>query len=124
MKKLAIAATLLYSSSTFAAATLSWIPGGIVEGATVTEWIIKCGPEANPYSNPIRLPFLVREYVMNNLPDGNYKCKARAYSSESGTESEDSMVVSFTTKDGDVYTGVPGPSAIPLPPILDDARNL
>lgn len=124
MKRLAIAATLLYSSSTLAAATLSWVPGDVVEGALVTEWIIKCGPESDPYSNPVRLPFLVRKYVMNNLPDGAYKCKARAYSSESETESEDSNIVSFVTKDGNVYTGVPGPSAIPLPPILNDARNL
>lgn len=125
MNKLTIAALLLFSSSASATITLSWIPGDVVEGAMVTEWIIKCGPQADPYSNPIRLPFLVREYKMENLPNGMYKCKARAYSNESGNESEDSEVVEFEARDGKKYTGTdPIPYAIPLPPVINNPNNL
>lgn len=96
MKKLILALVLLYSSTAFAT-VIHWQTFWDRKG--ITEWVIACGPEADPFSNPVSYMTDAQtlDHVMNNLPDGKYQCKAFLYTTEGDFVSE---IVYFIAKNG------------------------
>jgi len=81
MKVLTAVFLLIFSSSAFSAITVSWVPGGGVDGSPVNEWLLFCSAASDNYdeSSPIIIPEADRSHTFS-VPDGVTKCMMRSRS--------------------------------------------
>ncbi len=81
MKIFAIILTLLFASSAWSDITITWIPGEVVEGTPVDEWLLFCANASQNYdeASPVIIPEVDRSHTLA-LPDGATKCMMRSRS--------------------------------------------
>lgn len=86
--------------------TVNWIPGEVVEGTPVDEWLLFCANASQNYDeqNPIIRPEVDRAHTFS-VPDGATKCMMRARSNNNiwnitEFDSVDSVEVTFLVVGG------------------------
>ena len=95
---------VLFASTAQADVTVTWVPGAVVEGTPVDEWLLYCAPQASVYPAPIIIPSVARTHTLL-LPDGINKCKMQSRSINhiwggAALASEDSVELTFLVAGG------------------------
>ena len=106
MKIFLIIFALFFSGHTWSDITVTWVPGEVVEGTPVDEWLLFCTNSSQNYDeqNPIIIPEIDRAHTFL-VPDGATKCMMRSRSNNNiwnvvGLDSENSIEITFLVAGG------------------------
>ena len=106
MKTLLIIFALFFSGHAWSDITVTWIPGEVVDGTPVDEWLMFCSNAGQNYDeqNPIIIPEVSRSHTFT-VPDGATKCMMRSRSNNNiwnivGLDSVNSDEITFLVAGG------------------------
>jgi len=106
MKTLLIIFALFFTGHAWSDVTITWIPGEVVDGTPVDQWLLFCANVNNNYDeqNPVILPEVDRSHTLT-LADGATKCMMRSRSNNNiwnqvGLDSVNSEETTFLVAGG------------------------